>query len=87
MVKHRLTKPGSESCTCFCGKELGCNTDSQTGSSHEKQDKKASDNDAAVIFGNSHIDHMGDHNGNHKVRYNFQKLEKRSQYGLLFVVF
>ena len=87
MVKHRLTKPGSKSGTCLCGKKLGCDTDSQTGAGHKDQNKKAPDNDTSVIFCNSHIDHMSDHNRNHQVKDNLQKLEKGSKYGLFFVVF
>ena len=87
MIKHRLTKFCGKSCTCFCCKKLGGDADSQTCACHKDQNQKAPDNDTAVIFCNSHINHVSDHNRNHQVKYNFQKLEKGSKYGLFFVVF
>ena len=87
MVKDSLSKLGGKAGACLCGKKLGCNTDSQTGSSHEKQDKKILNDNLPVISRNSHINHTGDDHGNQQVKYYLQKLEKGSQYAFFFVVF
>ena len=39
-----------------------------------------------VIICNSHIDDLGDDDRHQQVKYNFQKLEKRSQNAFFFVI-
>lgn len=39
-----------------------------------------------VIICNSHIDDLGDDDRHQQIKYNFQKLEKRSQNAFFFVI-
>ena len=86
MVVYSLTDFGGKAHAGFCRKKLGSNTDDKACSSHQYQNKKLLNDIAVVIICNSHIDDLGDDDRYQQVKYNFQKLEKRSQNAFFFVI-
>ena len=86
MVKYSLTYFCGKAYAGFCSKKLCSNADCKSCSSHQYQNKKLLNDIAVVIICNSHIDDLGDDDRHQQIKYNFQKLEKRSQNAFFFVI-
>ena len=86
MVKYSLTYFCSKTYAGFCCKKLCSNADCKSCGSHQYQNKKSLHDIAVIITGDSHINDLGDNDRHKQVKYNFQKLEKRSQNAFFFVI-